>query len=87
MKYTALKICPIISKGSSTGLAPIQVNRIRAASKDQNFNFFNGLNFDLDFLLIVIARIMMEARRATTPPSLEGIERRIAYANRKYHSG
>lgn len=23
----------------------------------------------------------------TTPPSLFGIERRIAYANRKYHSG
>lgn len=29
----------------------------------------------------------MEARRAKTPPSLLGIERKIAYANRKYHSG
>ena len=29
----------------------------------------------------------MENRRARTPPSLLGIERRIAYANRKYHSG
>lgn len=29
----------------------------------------------------------MEARRASTPPSLLGIERRIAYANKKYHSG
>lgn len=29
----------------------------------------------------------MEARRARTPPSLLGIERRMAYANRKYHSG
>lgn len=29
----------------------------------------------------------MEARSATTPPSFDGIERRIAYANRKYHSG
>lgn len=29
----------------------------------------------------------MEARRARTPPSLLGMERRIAYANRKYHSG
>lgn len=29
----------------------------------------------------------MEARRASTPPSLFGMDRRIAYANRKYHSG
>lgn len=28
-----------------------------------------------------------EAARASTPPSLLGIERRMAYANRKYHSG
>jgi len=29
----------------------------------------------------------IEAKRATTPPNLEGIDRRMAYANRKYHSG
>lgn len=29
----------------------------------------------------------MEARRARTPPSLLGIERKMAYANKKYHSG
>lgn len=29
----------------------------------------------------------IEARSARTPPSLLGIERRIAYANKKYHSG
>lgn len=29
----------------------------------------------------------MEHKSATTPPSLFGIERRIAYAKRKYHSG
>lgn len=32
-------------------------------------------------------RIRTEAARARTPPSLFGIDRRIAYANRKYHSG
>lgn len=32
-------------------------------------------------------RIRMEATRARTPPSLFGMDRRIAYANRKYHSG
>jgi len=29
----------------------------------------------------------MEERRASTPPSLDGTVRRIAYAKRKYHSG
>lgn len=29
----------------------------------------------------------MEARRARTPPSLLGMDRRMAYAKRKYHSG
>jgi len=32
-------------------------------------------------------RIAIDIARATTPPSLFGIDRRIAYANRKYHSG
>lgn len=32
-------------------------------------------------------RTRIEASRASTPPSLLGMERRIAYANRKYHSG
>lgn len=35
----------------------------------------------------IINRIKMDASRARTPPSLLGIDRRIAYANRKYHSG
>jgi hypothetical protein len=29
----------------------------------------------------------MDRTRVTTPPSLLGIDGRIAYANRKYHSG
>ena len=32
-------------------------------------------------------RIIIDIARAITPPSLFGIDRRIAYANRKYHSG
>lgn len=32
-------------------------------------------------------RTRIENSRASTPPSLFGIERRIAYANKKYHSG
>jgi len=29
----------------------------------------------------------IDATSANTPPNLLGIDRRIAYANRKYHSG
>jgi hypothetical protein len=32
-------------------------------------------------------RIAIDITRAITAPSLFGIERRIAYRNRKYHSG
>jgi len=32
-------------------------------------------------------KIAIDITRAKTPPSLLGIDRRIAYANRKYHSG
>ena len=32
-------------------------------------------------------RTRIENSSAKTPPSLLGIERRIAYANKKYHSG
>ena len=35
----------------------------------------------------IVNRIATERTRATTPPSLFGIDRRIAYANKKYHSG
>lgn len=34
-----------------------------------------------------MAKIKIDKIRARTPPSLFGIDRRIAYANRKYHSG
>lgn len=34
-----------------------------------------------------VKRINIAENIATTPPSLFGIDRRIAYAHRKYHSG
>jgi hypothetical protein len=34
-----------------------------------------------------INKIAIDKTRAITPPNLLGIERRIAYANKKYHSG
>lgn len=35
----------------------------------------------------IINRTRIDMTRAKTPPNLFGIDRRIAYANRKYHSG
>jgi len=34
-----------------------------------------------------INRIIIEATNAIAPPNLLGIDRKIAYANKKYHSG
>jgi hypothetical protein len=34
-----------------------------------------------------VRRIKIENNKAITPPSLSGMDRKIAYANRKYHSG
>jgi len=54
----------------------------------QNFNFFVILNlFDMFFFVTNTEIIRIEAASAITPPSFDGIDRRITYANRKYHSG
>lgn len=34
-----------------------------------------------------IIKIAIERTKAITPPNLLGIDRKIAYANKKYHSG
>jgi len=39
------------------------------------------------FVFISVIRIRIDISSATTPPSFDGIERKITYANRKYHSG
>lgn len=58
------------------------------ATSDQNFIFLVGLNFlELDLFLNRVIRNATDIARATTPPSFDGTDRRIAYANRKYHSG
>lgn len=84
-------VWPIRMNGCSTGWLPIHVRMSRLATRVQNSIWERGRN--------VIARCLdlcrrgdrnrtsTEAARANTPPSLFGIERRMAYANRKYHSG
>lgn len=53
------------------------------------FNFLLGLNFIFNFVLFIIGTNITKIAIsiATTPPNLDGIARKIAYAKRKYHSG
>lgn len=74
--------CPIMMKGCSTGCPPIQVSVSRSATSSQNRNWLRGRKAMLRCLDVcrrgMIARIRMDRTRATTPPSLFGIDRRIA---------
>ena len=81
----------MITKGCSTGIPPIQVRIATSATRVQNRNCVIGRKVRprcLDVWRIgTTIRTRIENRRARTPPSLLGIDRRMAYANRKYHSG
>lgn len=68
--------------GSSTGIPPIQVKIIMSAIKVQNRNWVRGRKvrprcFDV-WRIGTIISTKMELRRAKTPPSLLGIDRRMA---------
>jgi len=80
-----------MTKGCSTGMPPIQVRINTFATKAQKRNCVTGRNVRPRCLDVwrkgTSIRTRIEARRASTPPSLLGMERRMAYANRKYHSG
>jgi len=80
--------CPICSNGASTDLAPIQVRIVITLTNLQNFVFIFIINFvDFFFVFIITVRIKIDITRAMTPPNFDGMERRMTYANRKYHSG
>lgn len=82
---------PIMMKGCSTGCPPIHVSVRRSATSSQNKHWLSGRNIILRCFDVcnngMRAKIRIDRTRASTPPSLFGIDRRIAYANRKYHSG
>jgi len=74
--------------GGSTGLIPIHVRIMNVVAVVHSFVFMCGFSFFVFFFMNDIgARIRIDAARATTPPIFDGIDRRIAYANKKYHSG
>lgn len=84
-------ICPMIMNGSSTGIPPIQVRIRTSATRTQNRSWERGRKvspccFEMCSIGTIIST-KMENNSARTPPSLLGIDRRMAYAKRKYHSG
>lgn len=68
--------------GCSTGWPPIQVSVNRSATRIQNKHWLKGRNIILRCLDVWRMgnniRIRMEKTSARTPPSLLGIDRRIA---------
>lgn len=74
--------CPIITKGCSTGMPPIHVRIITSATSNQKRNCVTGRNVMPRCLEVwrigTSIRTRIENRRASTPPSLFGIDRRIA---------
>jgi len=90
VKYSTLRIWPVFSYGASTGFAPIHVSIRKIPASSQKRGFFWGLYFlDSEGYLDAMGpiRYSRDANMARTPPSFDGIDRKIAYANRKYHSG
>lgn len=71
-----------MTKGCSTGIPPIQVKIITSATRVQNRNWVIGRNvrlrcFDVWRIGTTIST-RIENRSARTPPSLLGIDRRMA---------
>lgn len=81
-KYRMDASCPMIMYGCSTGWPPIHVRVSRSATKSQNKHWLRGRKVILRCLEVwrigTIIRIRMDRTKASTPPNLFGIDRRIA---------
>lgn len=82
LKYRRDAIWPIITKGCSTGIPPIHVRIKTSATRSQKRNCVKGRKVLARCLEVwrigTSIRTRIENRRAKTPPSLFGIERRMA---------
>lgn len=81
-KYRTDAICPMMINGCSTGIPPIHVRINTSATRVQNRNWVSGRNvsprcFEV-WSIGTNINTKMENRSARTPPSLFGIERRMA---------
>ena len=90
VKYIMDATCPIMRKGWFIGWPPIQVWVSRIMIRSQNRDWLSGRNAILCCLDLwsigLIVKVRIDRRSANTP-NLLGTDRRIAYVNRKYHSG
>lgn len=75
--------------GCSTAWPPIHVNINKATTRIQNIHWLIGRNIMCRCLAVcrsgITARIKIDRMMARTPPSLLGIDGKIAQADRKYH--
>lgn len=73
---------PMMIKGCSTGCPPIHVRVRRSATSNQKRHWLRGRNIMLRCFDVCRSgmriRIRMDRTRANTPPSLLGIDRRMA---------
>lgn len=82
VKYVIEASCPMETYGYSTGCPPIHVRINRFAVRNHRRHWLRGRKdmlrcFD-KWVLGNRARIRIDSMRATTPPSLLGMERRMA---------
>lgn len=81
-KYSTDAICPIIINGCSTGMPPIHVRIIMSATRVQNKNWVIGRNVSPRCFEVcrrgTTINTRIENSNARTPPSLLGIDRRMA---------
>lgn len=72
----------MMMKGCSTGCPPIHVSVRRSATSSQKRHWLSGRNIMLRCFDVcksgMRARIRIDRTRASTPPSLLGMDRRIA---------
>lgn len=81
VKYKTLIIWLTPSKGYSTTQEPSQVNKANNTIKKYTINLLNGLNLRLLKFFLKLTwktKIKIAISRATTPPSLFGMLRKIA---------
>lgn len=81
-KYSTEATCPMMMNGCSTGIPPIQVRMATSATRVQNNSWERGRKVRPCCLEVcrrgTTISTRMESRSASTPPSLLGIDRRMA---------
>lgn len=86
-KYSNVKSPPDIMYGGSTGLFPIHVNKTMVLNNAHVLSWWYKFKGEFIGASGKKNRIRIAENITTTPPTLLGIDRKIAYAHKKYHSG